>query len=357
MSPPSILLYTGFSARPWSGRSLRAHAEGGSQHATASLAEALARLGYRVVVSGNVDECEHGGVRYLPASKLQDWLSSEPDCFIVVSRYVHFFERYRFRCRKLLFVAHDTNALPWGCFRDMPHREQMARAPELVARHADRIDAVVCQSHWHAADFAARYAAVADRITVIGSALNQRLFARPPPAKVPRRFVYCSAAERGLATLLELWPRIRQRFAEATLDVFSYQGNSRGPSLCRGLAGVVHHGRLPQRVLLPYLQTAEVWFYPTRFRETFCITALEMQYARVLAVCSRLAALEETVGDRGVLIDDPDADDFAERALAALLELLDDRARQQALRERAHSWAAEQTWQARASAFRALFEG
>jgi glycosyltransferase involved in cell wall biosynthesis len=46
-----------------------------------------------------------------------------------------------------------------------------------------------------------------------------------------------------------------------------------------------------------------VWAYSTWFGETSCVTAMEAQAAGLRMVTSPIAALNETVGDRGVLID------------------------------------------------------
>jgi glycosyltransferase involved in cell wall biosynthesis len=46
-----------------------------------------------------------------------------------------------------------------------------------------------------------------------------------------------------------------------------------------------------------------VWAYSTWFGETSCVTAMEAQAAGLRTVTSPIAALNETVGDRGVMID------------------------------------------------------
>ena len=41
--------------------------------------------------------------------------------------------------------------------------------------------------------------------------------------------------------------------------------------------GVVWRGPVDQETLALELQEADLWFYPTSFCETYCITAVEMQ--------------------------------------------------------------------------------
>jgi glycosyltransferase involved in cell wall biosynthesis len=46
-----------------------------------------------------------------------------------------------------------------------------------------------------------------------------------------------------------------------------------------------------------------VWLYPTWFSETSCITAMEAQAAGLIVVTSPIAALKETVGPRGYIVE------------------------------------------------------
>ena len=73
---------------------------------------------------------------------------------------------------------------------------------------------------------------------------------------------------------------------------------------------VSFNGRVDQRTLAREYLSAGVWCYPTWFSETSCITAMEAQAAGLRIVCPHTAALEETVFDRGRILqghyDDPD---------------------------------------------------
>lgn len=71
--------------------------------------------------------------------------------------------------------------------------------------------------------------------------------------------------------------------------------------------GIVMHGRVNQRELAEAMLGASVWFYPTWFSETSCITAMEAQAAGLVPVCPTTAALHETVPIR-IWSNDPAAD-------------------------------------------------
>jgi glycosyltransferase involved in cell wall biosynthesis len=62
------------------------------------------------------------------------------------------------------------------------------------------------------------------------------------------------------------------------------------------------HGRVNQETLAREFMCSGVWAYPTWFSETNCITAAEAQAAGLYIVTTPVAALNETVGDRGVRV-------------------------------------------------------
>ena len=89
---------------------------------------------------------------------------------------------------------------------------------------------------------------------------------------------------------------------------------------------VQNFNRVDQNVLARAYNEADVWLYPTKFPETYCITALEAQMAKCLCVCTKLAGLINTVGDRGILINEcDDTSKYDAILLKELFEILDDK--------------------------------
>lgn len=191
------------------------------------------------------------------------------------------------------------------------------------------------------------------------------------PIAVPK-FIYSSSPDRGLDTLLQLWPFIRKEFPKAELDVFygfenwkksvlqsdDEQQKKWMESIEHGLnqSGVTNHGRIGQDELAQYWLDCDVWLYPTRFTETYCITALEAQLSETVCICTNLAALEHTVGNRGILIDgDAYTQEYREKALAETFAILRDDTRRTTLVTRAKKWAEAQTWRNRAKEWLHIF--
>jgi predicted O-methyltransferase YrrM len=114
-----------------------------------------------------------------------------------------------------------------------------------------------------------------------------------------------------------------------------------------------YHGWVSKKTLAQAWLASDIWFYPCIFMETFCLTALEAALTKTLVVSNDLAALQNTVGDRGVIIPgDPMAKEWQEAALDKLRLYFLSQVSQVALydtyRERNYEWASSMSWENRA---------
>lgn len=119
---------------------------------------------------------------------------------------------------------------------------------------------------------------------------------------------YFSAYYRGLECLLRMWPKIRERVPDATLDVYygweSWVANEGYDKFYDRMEkkftelkdqGVTVHGRVSHEELAQAMLKTNVWAYPTEFPEIHCITALKAQEAGCWPVVTTVGALNETV--------------------------------------------------------------
>lgn len=155
----------------------------------------------------------------------------------------------------------------------------------------------------------------------------------------PHSVGYFSAYYRGLECLLQMWPKIRARVPDATLDVYygweswvALQGEDdfyhRMEALFEELRdqGVTVHGRVSHTDLAKAMQETQVWAYPTEFTEIHCITALKAQEAGCYPVVTNVGALAETVqcGDkirtRRIYSDEFKQGQFIDKVVEALVE-------------------------------------
>jgi predicted O-methyltransferase YrrM len=113
-----------------------------------------------------------------------------------------------------------------------------------------------------------------------------------------------------------------------------------------------YHGWVDKKTLAQAWLASDIWFYPCIFMETFCLTALEAALTKTLVVSNDLAALQNTVGDRGVIIPgDPMTKEWQDAALDKLrLYFLEaNAALYDTYRERNYEWASAMSWENRAT--------
>lgn len=155
--------------------------------------------------------------------------------------------------------------------------------------------------------------------------------------------IYASSYDRGLTTLLEIWPAVRALVPDATLDIFygwdSFDAvHKQNPEMMKFKwqiirklhelkgQGVTEHGRLDHQALAKEFKKHKVWAYPTEFTEIHCITALKAQEAGCIPVTTGCYALKETVQNNVYTVECEDIstntdmqDKFIKNVAAALL--------------------------------------
>ena len=185
--------------------------------------------------------------------------------------------------------------------------------------------------------------------------------------KVPYKFIYSSFPNRGLLPLLEMWAAIVQRQPLASLHIFSdvdgkWVNGVAGEQMQKikgllakyaatdGGLNITYHGWTNKDKLAEGWNTSEYWFYPCTFMETFCLTALEAAISKTIAITSDLAALNNTVGNRGIMIPgNPESWEWKNNALIKLFEIMEDKERKQYHIQRNWEWASSLTWENQAN--------
>ena len=233
--------------------------------------------------------------------------------------------------------------------------------PDLNSETAAQYRKIVCVSEWQAGFFTERNGVSPEKMVVIPNFLladhfrfSSIAFAASKVAdrvkREPFHFIYASSPDRGLIRLLKLWPKIRERWPEATLDIFygwegcmalgandpawnkRYRGVRTDYLGLQWQPGVTERGRVNHEQIAREFGRASVWFYPTDFAETFCTNAVKARAAGCVPVCTPFAGLLESaqcdftryvempgVGE----LEDPTAEPaafeaYAERALFAI---------------------------------------
>ena len=137
--------------------------------------------------------------------------------------------------------------------------------------------------------------------------------------KIPYKFIYSSFPNRGLLQLLQMWREIYNMQPKASLHIYAdIDGkwvNDVEPEQIKNIKllldeyknlpnglNIKYYGWVDKKTLADSWLSSDIWFYPCTFMETFCLTALEAALTKTLVITNDLAALQNTAGDRGVII-------------------------------------------------------
>ena len=340
-----ILFYIGYQNRPFDGNTDtmgRNSFHGGTEIAMIELSKEMVKFGYTVVVSGQVhDSGMISGVEWISTDNLHASNHFNNFDIIISSSYIHFLKEFKRYSAKKILWAHNTH--------HHPHYKAtyLQDADELVKQ----VDHTICLTNWHKNQWSKKYDIPLDKISVIGNGINTSTFIGNPN-KIKGRFIYSSAPERGLADLLKNWPKIKEALPHASLDIFSPSYSIATPEDYDCIRMHIKcHGSVDQKTLHDAMLRAEYWCYITDYEETYCITALEMQYANVIPIIKRVAALGETVNSGIILGTNETNWNQVIQVISKLSRGLMDKSR-----ESAFNWAKQQTWNNRSYDWKSTIE-
>jgi len=342
---PIFVLYTGPAWEQWSPKSVNEGGIGGSETCAVYVAREFAKRGYRSVVFSDCAglEGEYDGVVYQDYRKFQDFISQNYAEIFVSSRIAGVFglpirAGYKICWVHDIWLSQDQNA-------------------EI---HKNRVDKFYVLSPWHLDFFSRHHRVGREKLHVTRDGVDLDRFREKPPRE-KGRLIYSSSPDRGLDTLLEVFPRIRAEIPEASLHVFygfanwekairarNDQGQLAWMERLKGALqqpGVVYHDRVGQARLAQEFLKSELWAYPTWFTETFCITAAEAMAAGLPIITTDLAALSTTVGDTGILLPgDCRSKEYKDRFVAECVLMLKDPDRWKEYSERSLARVKEFSW-------------
>jgi len=314
----------------WTGSDILKMGIGGSESMVVELATRLKNFNVIVFCNCAVEET-YENVRYIPLQQLFYMLHSQFIHTCIVSRYSEYLPVViNSEVENVFLMTHDT-----------------AFSGNVITINP-KLKGVLCLSEWHAQCITAQYSALIPFIKIIGHGIDVSKISASP--KIPYKFIYSSLANRGLHNLLMLWPKIVHWQPSATLCIYSdidskYMLDNYGDEmnkirhLVNTTPGIIYHGYVDKQTLFESWKTADVWFYPTAFNETFCVSALEAAASGTLAIATNVAALKETISDRGVLLDNLD------QAVETIIRVMENQSLKKSLIDANYEWAIGKTWE------------
>jgi glycosyltransferase involved in cell wall biosynthesis len=330
---------------PWTGKDIETKGMGGSETWIIEMARYISRTGrYHVVVFCNCNQPEfYENVGYNPIGMFHTFIATTEVEHCIISRYTEYIP-----------VSIHTHAKNVGIiFHDN-------LSPELIIPVHPKLKWVWGLTEWHSTNIKTIFPQFDGITNFIHYGVDQSKFHEVP--KIKNSFIYSSFPNRGLVVLLKMWPKIIKRYPEATLNIFCDLEqdwvNQVAPEQMKEIkallkvntTGVTNHGWVPKEKLSMFWNTTEYWLYPCIFEETFCLTALEAAISKTCVISNNLAALSETVGDRGIIIHgDPRSKEWQEECLTKLFGVIESEKKE--LINLNYQWAKKLTWESQADKF------
>lgn len=336
----------------WSGSTILKQGVGGSETYIIELARYIQRSGkYNVVVFCNCENKENfEGVEYRHILEYFDFIREVSVEHCIISRYSEYIPfTVKSNVENVYFVAHDLT--PTG----------------LVFPLDNKLRKVFCLSEWHVEHFNEVIPQLKHLTVPFYYGIDKELFDNNNTRKKPYKFIYSSFPHRGLLALLQLWPRIIKKYPSASLyihcDIEGKWVNENATEHMKLLKEILYDmlknikyniyymGWTSKEKLAQSWKTADVWLYPCIFRETFCLTALEAAISKTLVVTNDLAALKNTVGDRGVVIPmegELISEKWYDKCLNTMFDVLDNREKREYYVNKNYEWSKNMTWENRA---------
>ena len=348
----------------WSGSSILTIGVGGSETYIIEHSRHIQKSGlFDVYVFCNcLEEENFEGVIYKPLSDYYSFIKQNYIHTCIVSRYSEYLPvTFKGWTENVYLVVHDLT--PTGIV--IPLDKKLKKIFCLTEWHVDYFTQIfpslknITVPFYYGIDFSKFKN---ENITFNGQNDNISL-------KQDYKFIYSSFPNRGLLELLQMWPKIYEFQPLASLHIYcdidgKWVNQVEGEMMNKirqlfieygvhqNKMNIYYHGWVNKQTLSEAWLSSDIWFYPCTFMETFCLTALEAALTKTLVITNNLAALQNTVGHRGVIIKgEPNEPEWQEKALSKIKKYLDPENihLKNELIERNYEWASKLSWASQAN--------
>lgn len=320
----------------WSGKDILTSGVGGSETWVIEMARNVP-YGTRVIVFCRCKEPEiFENVGYNPIHMFHDFISNNIVDYCIISRYTEYVPvALMGHALSVSIIFHDFLGM------------------ETVIPIHKKLEHIFCLTDYHSNYIKNKLPQFNSIIKTLNYGVSDKV---KYGTKIKNSFIYSSYPNRGLVILLKMWPRIRRKFPDSVLNIYCDidgkwvnevipQEMKEIKTLLKINKGIIYHGWVSKDTLSKAWETAEYWLYPCKFEETFCLTALEAAASKTLAITNNLAALSETVGDRGLVVHgNPFEQEWQDAVISKLFEYMNGSQSPDELVETNYKWSQTLTW-------------
>jgi len=332
----------------WSGSNILTTGVGGSETYIIEMARYIKKNGqFDVIVFCNCEKDENfEGVEYKNLTQFSSFINENYVEHCMISRFTEYLPlAIKGFAENIYIVLHDLG--PSG---------------NVIPMHS-KLKKIFCLSEWHVEYFTNQFPSLKS-ITVpfyYGIDFDKFKNDKNTIQKQKFKFIYSSFPNRGLLPLLQMWPEIYKMNNQASLHIYSDVNgkwvNNVDPQhmkevkrlLQQNISLNIHyHGWVDKKTLSQAWLSSDIWLYPCIFMETFCLTALEAALTNTLVFTNDLAALQNTVGDRGIVIKgNPMEKEWQKQALEKISIYFnsDKQILYNNYRQKNYQWASSLSWE------------
>lgn len=355
--PYLCFLVDGGFGNKWSGKNIETTGIGGSETFIIEISKYIQKTGYYdVIVFCNCNEIEiYKDVKYVPLLDFFTFIQKNVIDTCVVSRYTEY-TTICLQCDNIKNVYISLHDLVVPTSIIIPRNEKLKK--------------IFCLSNWHSNYFSDVFPSLKDITTTFNYGIDTDKFDynKKNVHKIPYKFIYSSFPTRGLLPLLEMWPKIVNKYPQAKLhihaDINNKWSNDNRPEEMNKIKNIlslkndtiIYHGWTSKEYLANNWLSSDIWFYPCTFLETFCLTALEAALTKTFVISRNFGSLSETISDRGIFLEsnelyDPYLEGWQKSALDQLFSAMENKELKEKLIEKNYLWAKNMSWENRSNMF------
>lgn len=326
----------------------------GSEIALVNISERFSKI-YNVFIFGDAiyNEIVVNNVTYLNSNKFENFQDNNEIEITILLRYIYPLLDFEIKSKKLYLWVQDI--YPMIFYQNLSIYN---KGKSLLKNLIDKIDGVIALTNWHRNFLINFYEIEENKVIVIGNGIDITKF-KNDIKKQKNKFIWTSHGYRGIENLIDHFHEIKRRIPDAELYIYRDRTAFSDDIYDEMLKyDYIHYGgKLTNDELIKEFQSSDIWYYPTHFEETYCISALEAQMSKCVCVTTDLAALSETVGNRGILIKDTiNTIKYKNNAVDQIINILNNENLKKEYQELGHNWAIKQTWENRINEWYELFD-
>ena len=310
----------------------------GSEITTIKLAEALSPI-YNVYIFVNglseEDEIVCKGVQYYNSYKLREF--QRIDIMIIV-RYINFFIYYKNIAKKTFIWYHDVTAQP-----SYDGKILYSNGDNYLYNLQDSYEKIIVLSNYHLHNNLNYIGIPQNKYKIIPNMIDTRYYYMYNKTSniIRNKFIYMSDISRGFDILLDCLIYIQKEFPDISLTVFrKHEFTDNIKDKIKLLNNYTVYGKESQDTIAKECLTADFFFYPTNFQETFCNCAVEAQLYECICIYNDIGSLSTTIDHRGLkILHNINDVDYYEKTCKDVINLMYDENKKKYYREKGHSWA------------------